>query len=99
MCFPILYEWREQVEDGGLMSYGSSLAWITRRVAVYIDLIFKGAKPADLPVELPSQFQFVINLKTARSLGLTLPPATDHWPPTWARGTRCATPCPAAQRR
>ena len=72
---PAMYEWREQVEDGGLMSYGSSLAWITRRVAVYVDLIFKGAKPADLPVELPSQFQFVINLKTARALGLTLPPA------------------------
>ena len=71
---PAMYEWREQVEDGGLMSYGSSLAWITRRVAAYVDLIFKGAKPANLPVELPSQFQFVINLKSARALGLTIPP-------------------------
>lgn len=59
---PAMYEWREQVEDGGLMAYGSSLAWITRRVAAYVDLIFKGAKPADLPVELPSHFQLVINM-------------------------------------
>ena len=71
---PAIYEWREQVESGGLMSYGSSLVWITRRVADYVDMIFRGARPADMPVELPSQFQLVINLKTARALGLTIPP-------------------------
>ena len=57
------------------MSYGSSLAGTTRRVAVYVDRLFKGARPGDLPVEQPAEFQLVINLKTARALGLTLPPS------------------------
>jgi putative tryptophan/tyrosine transport system substrate-binding protein len=70
---PAIYEWPEHVEDGGLMSYGSSLIGTTQRVAAYVDRIFKGAKPGDLPVEQPSKFELVINLKTARGLGLTLP--------------------------
>ena len=72
---PAIYEWPEHVEDGGLMSYGSSLTGTTRRVAVYVDRLFKGARPGDLPVEQPAEFQLVINLKTARALGLTLPPS------------------------
>ncbi|HSB41262.1 MAG TPA: ABC transporter substrate-binding protein, partial [Methylomirabilota bacterium] len=72
---PAIYEWPEHVEDGGLMSYGSSLAGTTRRVAVYVDRLFKGARPSDLPIEQPAEFQLVINLRTARALGLTLPPS------------------------
>lgn len=72
---PAIYEWPEHVDDGGLMSYGSSLTGTTRRVAVYVDRLFKGARPADLPIEQPAEFQLVINLRTARTLGLTLPPA------------------------
>jgi putative ABC transport system substrate-binding protein len=72
---PAMYEWPMHVEDGGLMSYGSSLAGTTRRVAVYVDRLFKGARPGDLPVEQPAEFQLVINLRTARALGLTLPPS------------------------
>jgi putative ABC transport system substrate-binding protein len=72
---PAMYEWPEHVEDGGLMSYGSSLTGTTRRVAVYVDRLFKGARPGDLPIEQPAEFQLVINLKTARALGLTLPPS------------------------
>jgi putative tryptophan/tyrosine transport system substrate-binding protein len=63
------------VEDGGLMSYGSSLTGITRRVAVHVDRLFKGGRPGDLPIEQPAEFQLVINLRTARALGLTLPPS------------------------
>lgn len=72
---PAMYEWPTHVEDGGLMSYGSSLTGTTRRVAVYVDRLFKGARRGDLPVEQPAEFQLVINLKTARALGLTLPPS------------------------
>jgi putative ABC transport system substrate-binding protein len=72
---PAIYEWPEQVEDGGLMSYGSDLAATTRRVAEYVDRIFKGARPGELPVEQPTELQLVINLRTARALGLSLSPS------------------------
>jgi putative tryptophan/tyrosine transport system substrate-binding protein len=72
---PAIYEWPEQVEDGGLMAYGTSLSGLSRRIAAYVDRIFKGAKPGDLPVEQPTTFELVINLKTAKALGLTIPPS------------------------
>jgi ABC-type uncharacterized transport system substrate-binding protein len=71
---PSVYISREFVDAGGLMSYGGDLADSYRRVAYFVDKILKGAKPADLPVEQPTKFEFVINLKTAKQIGLTIPP-------------------------
>ncbi len=70
---PAIYEWPQHVKDGGLMSYGASDSEIYRRVAIYVDRIFKGAAPRELPVEQPAKFRLVINLKTAKSLGITVP--------------------------
>lgn len=79
---PTIYQWREFTDIGGLMSYGTDLTAVYRRVPAYIDRIFKGAKPGDLPVEQPAKYEFVVNLKTAKAMGLTIPPAVlaraDH---------------------
>jgi putative ABC transport system substrate-binding protein len=71
---PAIYGFREFVEDGGLMSYAANLSDMYRRAATYVDKILKGTKPEDLPVERPTKFEFVINLRTAKQIGLTIPP-------------------------
>jgi putative tryptophan/tyrosine transport system substrate-binding protein len=71
---PAMYEHSGFANDGGLMSYGPNLPDIYRRAAIYVNKILKGAKPADLPVEQPTKFELVINLRAAKQIGLTIPP-------------------------
>lgn len=71
---PAMYDDREFVEVGGLMSYGTNLAELYRRAATFVDKILKGRKPADLPVEQPTKYEFIVNLRTAQKIGLTIPP-------------------------
>ncbi len=70
----MIYPWPEFVEAGGLMSYGVQLTELHHRAASYVDKILNGAKPADLPVEQPKKFEFIVNLKAAKQIGLIIPP-------------------------
>jgi len=72
---PTMYGFRDYIEAGGLMSYGPNLPSLFRRAADYVDKILRGAKPGDLPVEQPTKFDFIINLTTAKILGLEVPPS------------------------
>jgi putative ABC transport system substrate-binding protein len=72
---PAVYWVSDFARDGGLLSYGVDLADLWRRAATYVDRILRGGKPAELPVQLPTKFEMVVNLKTAKALGLTVPPS------------------------
>jgi putative tryptophan/tyrosine transport system substrate-binding protein len=74
---PAVYPWHEAAEAGGLLSYGPDLADVVHRAAPYVDRILRGANPADLPVQAPTKYDLVINLKTAKALGLTVPLITQ----------------------
>jgi putative ABC transport system substrate-binding protein len=69
-----MYGWREFVDEGGLMSYGPNVPVMVRKAASYVDRIIKGEKPADLPIEQPTRLELIVNLKTAKSLGISIPP-------------------------
>jgi putative ABC transport system substrate-binding protein len=71
---PTLYGWRDFVDEGGLMSYGPDIEVLVRRAASYVDRILRGEKPGDLPIEQPTRLQLILNLKTAKALGLEVPP-------------------------
>jgi putative ABC transport system substrate-binding protein len=71
---PAIYARPEFVEDGGLMTYGPSIYDLYRRAATFVDKILKGSKPVDLPIEQPKKFEFIVNLKAAKQIGLTIPP-------------------------
>ena len=73
-CLPAIHPAKDYVDEGGLMSYGADFDDLYRRAAVYVDKILKGAKPADLPVQQATKFEFVINLKAAKEIDLTVPP-------------------------
>jgi putative ABC transport system substrate-binding protein len=72
---PAIYQWPETAEEGGLIAYGPRFTKVFRRLAQQLEKLLGGAKPADLPVEQPVKFEFVVNLKTAKALGLTVPPS------------------------
>jgi putative ABC transport system substrate-binding protein len=74
-AIPTMHEWRESVAAGGLISYGPSLTGMYRLLGTYAGKILQGAKPADLPVQQPTRFELVVNLNTAKALGLTVPPS------------------------